>query len=190
MTPEIAVAHYPQSDPTRWPESGEADGIRHDLPSRDLSRFPEDQRHMNQLAVERVAMVHQAVFAEAFAMVGGNDHERVFAQPSLVELLQKVSNLCIDIIDRAVIGIQLGLLLFLSEMLERLPVLRIPFVRTPDLGVEVKIRIWWQIRIVCVEVVENHEKWPTPRIDPSQSMLVDLLAANSARHVAQQVKPR
>ena len=77
-----------------------------DPPHRRANTVEEDQqRDVDLGVVEAAGVAEELVLAEVFAVVGGDDHQRVVEQAVLVERIEKHAELFIEVRDAVVVGV-------------------------------------------------------------------------------------
>jgi hypothetical protein len=71
---------------------------------RDPTR--DQQRHLNQFFVERPAVEESAVLEELFAVVGGEQDDRVLEVSAALEFVEEAAQLVVDLADLGVVEIR------------------------------------------------------------------------------------
>src|SRR5512135_2978756 len=167
-------------------KGSKADGQINSSTCRDPSRGPENQRNVDEFAVESVAMGHQPVLAEALAVVGGDHHHGVASQAAALQLLHELLDMVVHVIDGAVVGIHRALPLLRGQMLKPIPVFGSPAARVLHAGIAMEIGFGGAVGVMHVEIVEKDEEGAMAAVNPAQGMAVDLPGAAPAEEVALQ----
>ena len=92
LLPSPAIRGSPRRVDDRRNDVEGAREIGHLVRAR-LARGADDQRHVEQLVVERLAVAELAVVPELLAVVGGHDDERAVEEPAAREAAQEAADL-------------------------------------------------------------------------------------------------
>src|SRR5579872_5949919 len=167
---------------------GEADGYVNSPARRDPSGGPKNQGNVDELAVESIAVGHQAMLAEALAMVGGDDYQGVASQAAPLQLSHELLDLVVHVIDGAVVGVHRALALLRGQVLKPVPVFGSAAARVFHRGIAMQIRLGRAVGVVHVKIVQKNEEGPVTAVNPAQGMTVDLLGAAPTEEVLLQLQ--